>query len=88
LAPAAITIGRRTLLDRTPLCAHGDGIAAMIRSFRMKGMFEVGVMWNAAGVDETFMLGQQDATKRKYTMSGKLGRARWSALRTSWRRPG
>lgn len=45
--------------------------ASMIGSFVVKGMFGVDVSWRSSDADETFMLAQQDSTKRIFTMTGK-----------------
>lgn len=45
--------------------------ATCVGSFDMKGMFGINIRWNSADVDETFMLGEQDSKKRRFTMSGR-----------------
>lgn len=48
--------------------------AKVVGSFDLKGMFGVNIRWNSADVDETFMLGEQDSKKRKFSMTGKTAR--------------
>ncbi|MBH9575950.1 MULTISPECIES: hypothetical protein [Inhella] len=51
--------------------AQRPPFASMTGTFRVKGMFGLEISWAGPDVDESFMLTEQDAKKKRYSMEGK-----------------